>query len=79
MSLSAKSDLQKMVTVALKPYYKTNAVNKDQYTDINRDVSRLLYDTVGEQERINDDNRGKWEKVATDEVAKAVKTLLPPS
>ena len=64
-----------MVTAALKPYYKRNAVNKDQYTDINRDVSRRLYDTVGTEERINDDNREKWEKVATDEVAKAVKTL----
>ena len=77
MSLSAKSDLQKMVTAALKPYYRTKAVNKDQYTDINRDVSRMLYDSVGDQERINDTNREKWERVATDEVAKAVKTLQP--
>ena len=79
MSLSAKSDLQKMVSAALKPYYKNNAVNKDQYTDINRDVSRMLYDTVGDQERINNDNREKWEQVATDEVAKAVRTLQPSS
>ncbi|KAG7007830.1 hypothetical protein G7Y79_00008g024680 [Physcia stellaris] len=77
MSVSAKSDLSSMVAAALKPYYKSNAVNKDQYTNINRDVSHMLYDTVGDQERINDDNRGKWEKVATDEVAKAVKTLQP--
>ena len=79
MSLSAKSDLQKMVTAALKPYYKSNVVNKDQYTDINRDVSRMLYDTVGDQERINDANREKWERVAIDEVAKAVKTLRQPA
>ena len=68
-----------MVTAALKPYYKSNVVNKDQYTDINRDVSRMLYDTVGDQERINDANREKWERVAIDEVAKAVKTLRQPA
>ena len=66
-----------MVAAALKPYYKSNAVNKDQYTHINRDVSHMLYDTVGDQERINDNNREKWEKVAVDEVAKAVKVLQP--
>ncbi|CAF9914034.1 MAG: PHD and RING finger domain-containing protein 1 [Heterodermia speciosa] len=77
MSASAKSDLSSMVAAALKPYYKSNAVNKDQYTHINRDVSHMLYDTVGDQERINDDNREKWEKVAVDEVAKAVKVLQP--
>lgn len=79
MSASAKSDLSSMVAAALKPYYKSNAVNKDQYTHINRDISHMLYDTVGDQERITDDNREKWVKIATDEVAKAVKTLQLPA
>ncbi|KAK4692369.1 hypothetical protein P7C71_g4818, partial [Lecanoromycetidae sp. Uapishka_2] len=75
MPLSLKSDLQKMVTVALKPYYHSNAVSKDQYTDINRNVSHMLYDKVGENGMVDEANKETWERVATDEVAKAVQSL----
>ena len=76
MSLSAKSDLQKLVSAALKPHYKSNAVNKDQYTDINRNVSRMLYDKVGgDTGGTNGEKKEEWERIATDEVEKAVKAL----
>lgn len=76
MSLSAKSDLQKLVSAALKPHYKSNAVNKDQYTDINRNVSRMLYEKAGEDtEGITGERKEEWERIATDEVDKAVKAL----
>lgn len=75
MSLSAKLDVQKMVSAALKPHYKSNAVSKDQYTDINRSVSRMLYDKVGDTGNINGDSRETWERLASDEVAKAVESL----
>ena len=77
MPLSAKADLQKLVSAALKPHYKNNAVNKDQYTDINRNVSRMLYDTVGDAAITNEEKREEWERIATDEVEKAVKALQP--
>lgn len=64
-----------MVSAALKPHYKSNAVSKDQYTDINRSVSRMLYDKVGDTGNINGDSRETWERLASDEVAKAVESL----
>ena len=75
MSFSAKNDLQKMVASALKPHYHSQAVNKDQYTDINRSVSRMLYDRVGEDGNLKDEARDTWERLAVDAVAKAVRAL----
>lgn len=79
LSLSTKTDLQKMVSTALKPHYASNAVSKDQYTDINRNVSRMLYDLVGETDTVADEAREGWEKVANDEVAKAVQSIKADS
>ena len=75
MPFSTKADLQKMVSTALKPHYQSNTVSKDQYTDINRNVSRMLYDLVGDSGSINGDAREGFERMATDEVAKAVQSL----
>ena len=75
MSLSTKADLQKMVTTALKPHYHKNTVSKDQYTDINRNVSRMLYDKVGDVSTLDSEARGYWEKLADEEVKKAVTSL----
>lgn len=75
MSLEAKSDVQRMVSAALKPHYKSNTVSKDQYTDINRNISRMLYDKVGDAGNFNGDARENWERLASDEVAKAVESL----
>lgn len=75
LSLSAKSELQSMVTAALRPHYKSNALNNDQYTDINRNISRMLYDKVGENGNVNGEARESWERLANDEVAKALQAL----
>ncbi len=79
MSLSAKSDVQKMVSGALKPYYRSNAVSKDQYTDINRSISRMIYEKIGDAGSVNGDARESWERLASDEVAKAVESLKATS
>ena len=79
MSLSAKSDVQKMVTAALKPHYQRNAVNKYQYTDINRNVCRMLYDKIGDEHNLTATAKETWAKLAADEVAKAVGSLPSPS
>lgn len=75
MSLSAKAELQKLVSAALKPHYKNSVINKDQYTDINRNVSRMLYDIVGDNSTASEEKREEWERIATNEVEKAVKAL----
>lgn len=75
MSFSAKTDLQRMVSGALKPHYKAKAVSKDQYTDVNRNISRLLYNHVGDIDALDGNGREKLEKFAIEEVSKAVEAL----
>jgi len=75
MSLSAKSDVQKLVSAALKPHYNDQTITKDEYTAINRDISRMLYDKIGDFDTLDVDDKAKWEKVAGEEVNKAVGAL----
>lgn len=75
LSLSAKSDVQKLVSAALKPRYKNQEISKEEYTQINRDVSRMLYDKIGDIAALDQDARNRWEKVADDEVSRAIHTL----
>ena len=50
-------------------------MSKDQYTDINRKVSRLLYEKVGDAGSVKGEARKTWERLASEEVAKAVQSL----
>jgi histone H3/H4 len=76
MSYSAKEEIQRMVKIALKPRYVDKTINKDQYTDINRDISRKMYDLVGDASALADQNaRERWQGMAAEEVRKAVASL----
>jgi hypothetical protein len=79
LSFNAKSDVQKMVSSALRPYYQKRSISKEEYTTINRDISRKLYEKIGDFEALGIEGRAKWEKVAGDEVGRAVATLHNPS
>lgn len=79
MSLSAKSEVQKMVKEALKVPYQNKLVSKDEYTDINRSISRMLYDKIGDEEKLNSDSREIWQQFAKDEVDKALRALPNPT
>ncbi|KAI9782323.1 MAG: hypothetical protein M1835_004055 [Candelina submexicana] len=79
MPLSAKSDIQKMVSAALKPHYHSGKVSKDQYTDINRNISRMLYDKLGDVTKLDSEMKRGWGDVATSEVLKAVQSLKSAS
>ena len=70
-----KADVQKLVSSALKSHYHEQKISKDEYTAINRDVSRMLYEKIGDFEALDLEGRAKWEKVAGDEVNKAVTAL----
>ena len=77
MSYSAKEEIQRMVKIALRPRYLDKTINKDQYTDINRDVSRKMYDLVGDVSALADQGaRERWQGMAAEEVQKAVTSLL---
>lgn len=78
LSYSTKAELQRMVTVALKPLYVKKEISKEEYTEVNRDISRLLYERVGDagaEALADQDTREKWQKMAGDEVDGAVKAL----
>lgn len=65
-----------MVKAALKPHYRLKSISKDEYTDINRDVSRKLYDMVGNASALSDQKeRERFQEVADEEVNNAVSTL----
>jgi PHD-finger len=73
MTTEMKSEIQRMVVDALKPYYKNKAITKDEYTGINRDVSRKLYDEVRDVGGLGrGDAKQKWHDKAEEEVRQAV-------
>ena len=76
LSYSTKSEIQRMVTTALKPLYQREELSKEQYTEINRDVSRLLYERIGDATALeNQQERKKWQDLASVEVRSAVNAL----
>ena len=64
-----------MVGLALKPHYHAEKVSKNQYTDINRNVSRMLYERAGNIASLDQAAREKWERIAREETSKAVLAL----
>ena len=79
MSLPVKENLQRLVKSALKEPYRNGQISKDQYTDINRSVSHLLYDRVGESGSVNNHNEEALKNTANEEVEKALHALLGAS
>jgi len=73
--MGVKSDIQRLVGKALKPYYRRDYVSKDEYTDINRNISRKLYERAGESETLDDDAKADFATVAKEEVQRAIATL----
>jgi hypothetical protein len=75
MSIEAKEGINKIVKSALAPHWKAAEITKEQYADINRDISRKLYEIVADRNITDEKSRCTLEKMATAEVALAVKTL----
>lgn len=73
MTIEAKEGINKIVKGALAPHWKASMLTKEQYADINRDISRKLYDIVAEQRM--DEAGNELGKIAITEVAIAVKSL----
>lgn len=74
LSLQTKESISAMIKAALKPHYNSGSITADEYTMINRDLSRRLYKEVPE-ESLSDETRRHCEKLAQNEVAKAVSDL----
>ncbi|CAL3968637.1 hypothetical protein PZA11_004652 [Diplocarpon coronariae] len=74
MSIEAKEGINRIVKTALAPHWKAAELTKEQYADINRDISRKLYEIAAEQ-RTNDESGKELGKIASTEVANAVRLL----
>ena len=62
-----------MVKAALKPHYRAKQIDKDQYTNINKRVSRKMYDMVGSAAALSDQaERERFQGVANEEVRQLV-------
>ncbi|PMD40216.1 hypothetical protein L207DRAFT_428107 [Hyaloscypha variabilis F] len=76
MSIEAKEGINKIVKTALAPHWKSAEITKEQYADINRDVSRKLYELLVNANISDEQEKWACEKIATAEVATAVKSLM---
>lgn len=69
-----------MVKLALGTRYRDKEITKDQYTDINKNVSRKLYELVQDASALSGkEQRERWQSVADEEVRKAVSAITPSS
>lgn len=64
-----------MVGASLKPHYRAKTISKDQYTDINRTISRMLYERAGTAESLDADSRADIAAAAKHEVQKTIDSL----
>ena len=80
LSLDAKQDIQKMVASALKPFYSDGKIDKEIYTQINRDVSRKMYERIGAEgvDGMPSDEKHRLVVDVGEEVKKAVEGSTPP-
>ncbi|KAI0881843.1 uncharacterized protein GGS22DRAFT_51372 [Annulohypoxylon maeteangense] len=69
-----KANISGIVKDALKPHWNSGQITADQYASINRDLSHMLYKEVSE-DSLDEDARRRFEKIASQEVTKAVADL----
>ncbi|KAL4728546.1 hypothetical protein ACLX1H_005297 [Fusarium chlamydosporum] len=70
-----KVSINEIVKGALRPHWRSRKLTTEQYSVINRDISRKLYDEVKGAASLSDEARRQWENRATKEVAQAVAEL----
>jgi len=64
-----------MVKSALQPFYKSGDITKDDYTNINMNISHKLYSKANEVGRIKQWEKMKWQQLANEEVRREVHDL----
>ncbi|KAI1912544.1 hypothetical protein LOZ39_002405 [Ophidiomyces ophidiicola] len=78
LSHHIKSDLQKIVRAALRPYYHQKLISKEDYTETNKCISRMLYDLAASQQSgdpMDAECMARWAGFANTEVMKAVRHI----
>jgi hypothetical protein len=70
-----KQSISRIVRSALTPHWRSSQLTAEQYEAINRDISRKLYEEVKDPTTVNEDTKQGWERIASQEVARAVASL----
>ncbi|KAK3368075.1 hypothetical protein B0H63DRAFT_68326 [Podospora didyma] len=70
-----KENISTIVRTALRPHWRSAELTAVQYETINRDISRKIYEEVRDSTHIGEDIKQTWEKIANQEVARAVAGL----
>lgn len=75
LSFSNKKEIEKLVRLALAPYYQAGDMSSDQFAEINKAVSRILYNKITGDGRIREWEKSRWMGYAKKEVEKHVEIL----
>ncbi|KAK0753237.1 hypothetical protein B0T18DRAFT_9747 [Schizothecium vesticola] len=75
LPLEIKESISSIVRSALKPHWKSNQLTAEQFSTINRDISRKIYEQVQDPAFVGNDLRQSWESLASKEVARAMADL----
>ena len=75
MPIEVKESINKIVKATLGPHWRAGQLSKDMYSDINRDVSRKMYEIIGDEYANIERDRHAWERIAAHEVSSAVRAL----
>ncbi|EPS38228.1 hypothetical protein H072_7959 [Dactylellina haptotyla CBS 200.50] len=74
LSLTNKKEIEKIVRSVLAPYYQAGDMSSEQFADINKSVSRSLYNKIGDG-RIREWEKTKWQGLAKKEVDRQMDLL----
>ncbi len=69
-----KGEIKDWVKKAIDIHHR-NHLTDNQYTDVNRRVSRKLYNIIPDVAVLNEEDKHKWQKRTSGEVDKAVEFL----
>lgn len=75
LPMELKQNISRIVKSALSPHWHSNQLTSEQYETINRDISRKIYEEVRDPAAVGEETRQNWEKLATQEVARAIASL----
>ncbi|KAJ6263237.1 hypothetical protein Dda_1798 [Drechslerella dactyloides] len=75
LSLSNKKEIEKLVRLALAPYYQAGDMSSDEFVEINKSVSRSLYSKITGDGRLREWEKARWQSLAKKEVDRQVELL----
>jgi hypothetical protein len=77
MPLAVKEDIQKLMKGVLREPYRKNEISKEEYTEINMNVSRQLYEIYGDSAKLDEEAIETCQRKAMEWVTASIAVLHP--